>query len=279
MARNVAIQVIRGITANIPSLNNGEFYLATDTGQLYVGLNGVNFRVGNPIMAAVEINGNANPSNYIEPNIDGSVSVKAPGGAALALDGTDATGVSGYTGSSGIRGWLSSLYAFFNNCANTKGTLANLVLSVQEPKDVGRTSVVLSLTKATAITTEALVTLTQKKGAAATSSGATYTVTAGKTLRIQSIFVSITNITAAAIDNVAVRLREGAAGGGAATLTSDIIAEVEAATMIATLGTGDQTAVIFPDGFEIAGGQQIAVSMVSLNVDGAVTIVVNGFEY
>jgi hypothetical protein len=37
MARNVQIQVVRGILANRPALASGEFYYATDTQQLFVG--------------------------------------------------------------------------------------------------------------------------------------------------------------------------------------------------------------------------------------------------
>ena len=37
MARNVQIQVIRGVLANRPVLASGEFYYATDTQQLFVG--------------------------------------------------------------------------------------------------------------------------------------------------------------------------------------------------------------------------------------------------
>ncbi len=37
MARNLQLQVIRGILANRPALASGEFYYATDTQQLFVG--------------------------------------------------------------------------------------------------------------------------------------------------------------------------------------------------------------------------------------------------
>ncbi|HZS43352.1 MAG TPA: hypothetical protein VFA52_04025 [Candidatus Paceibacterota bacterium] len=37
MARNVGIQVLRGIKANMPILQTGELYFATDEAQLYVG--------------------------------------------------------------------------------------------------------------------------------------------------------------------------------------------------------------------------------------------------
>jgi hypothetical protein len=331
MGRNVAIQVLRGIAANIPSLNNGEFYLATDTGQLYVGLFGINFRLGAPVMASVEINGNANPTHFIEPNADGSIVVEAPGGAALALDGTDNTGVSQPNSGVGIRGWLSAIYSkllgsiavtgtfwqatqpvsgtFFQAtqpvsaaslplpsnaaqetggnlavvasqmpAATAKGTQAATFGNVQQPKDTGRTKVILTLTKVASITTEALVTLTQKKGDAATTTGTSYTVTSGKTLRIQSILLSAT-LTAATLTAVAVRLREGAASGGTLALTSDIISELEVSANVATIGASGQQALVFPDGLELTGGQQIGVSELASSTSAAVTLVITGYEY
>jgi hypothetical protein len=46
MARNVQLQIIRGSFVNMPSLSDGEFYLSTDTNQLFVGLGGNNLLVG-----------------------------------------------------------------------------------------------------------------------------------------------------------------------------------------------------------------------------------------
>lgn len=40
MARNVSLQVLRGVEANIPTLSMGEMYFATDTGNLFFGTPG-----------------------------------------------------------------------------------------------------------------------------------------------------------------------------------------------------------------------------------------------
>jgi len=285
MARNVALQILRGILSNIPQpLNDGEFYLATDVNQIYVGLGGINFSLRSAIMAAVEVNGNANPTHYIEPNSDGSVVVEGPSGAALAQDGIDATGVTPLAGATGIRGWLSSLYRsqqYFD--FEPKGTQGATFLSIQQPKDSGRSKVILTLTKTAAITTEALVSLTQKKGDATTTTGTSYTVTAGKILRIQTMQLYITNITAA-VEPIAcaVRLREGAASGGVVSVASDIIAQLETGIEVATAtlnAPGMPSTISFPDGVEITGGQQIGVSELSTSIDAAVTVVVTGYEY
>src|SRR5271170_7298102 len=42
MARNVGLQILRGIAANIPTLLLGELYYATDTEALYIGTSGGN---------------------------------------------------------------------------------------------------------------------------------------------------------------------------------------------------------------------------------------------
>jgi hypothetical protein len=164
--------------------------------------------------------------------------------------------------------------------ATAKGTQAATFGNVQSAKDTGRTKVILTLTKATSITAEALVTLTQKKGTAATTTGTSYTVAAGKTLRIQAMLLSAT-LTVAGLTSVAIRLREGAAGGGAVSAASDIISELEvsAGVTTVTIGQSTQQELVFPDGLELIAGQQIGVSELASTVDAAVTVVIVGYEY
>ncbi len=73
MARNVAIQFARGNAVSIPTLADGEFYVAIDTGQLFVGLGGVNYTLGAAFMATVQVQGSANPTHFVEPATDGSL--------------------------------------------------------------------------------------------------------------------------------------------------------------------------------------------------------------
>lgn len=163
-----------------------------------------------------------------------------------------------------------------------KGTQGTTAEPTQDLKDSGRSKVILSSVKVTSITTEALLTLTQKKGDATVTTGTSYTVTAGKTLRIQSISMYAEMTTAATAAWVSCRLREGAASGGAVSATSDIVDIVESSTIAVTdvIGMGVPPAIVnFPDGLEIAGGQTLGISELALNVDLSVTIVVIGFEY
>jgi hypothetical protein len=46
MARNISFQHLRGVFANIPTLNLGELYFATDTNKLYIGTATGNLLVG-----------------------------------------------------------------------------------------------------------------------------------------------------------------------------------------------------------------------------------------
>jgi len=163
-----------------------------------------------------------------------------------------------------------------------KGTQGATAEPTQDLKDSGRSKVILSSVKVTSITSEALLTLTQKKGDATVTTGTSYTVTAGKTLRIQSIKLYAEMTTAATAAWVSCRLREGAASGGAVSATSDIVAIIESNTIAVTdvIGMGVPPVIVnFPDGLEIAGGQTLGISELALNVDLAVTVVVIGFEY
>jgi hypothetical protein len=217
--------MLRGVLANIPTLGDGEFYLAVDTGQLFVGFSGGNLQVS---QMAIQIQ---------DPTTGTQVAAVQP-----------------------------------------KGTQGTYLLCVQDAKDSGRSKVILTLTKAAAITSEALVTMTIKKGDAAPTTGTSYTVTSGKTFRIQSVFLGVTSNSAALV-NAAIRVREGAASGGAVAVGSDIIAELEAATSAATSGLGAQASVDFPDGMEITGGQQIGISELASATTAVVTVVIVGFEY
>lgn len=85
MSRVSQIQILRGPVANVPVLNDGEFFFATDKGQLYVGLGGLNFPVGAPVVANVSVQGSLNPTRFIEPNVDGSVNATLVSGGSVSI--------------------------------------------------------------------------------------------------------------------------------------------------------------------------------------------------
>lgn len=275
MGRNIALQILRGLDADIPALVGGEFYLATDKGQLYVGFNGFNFKLGGPAMANVVVQGSTNPNHFIEPNADGSVNVASSGGA-LSLDGTDATGVVGPSGATGIRGWLSSIFQQMSSQSAAKGTLASLVLSVQEPKDIGRTFVILYADRVAGVTAETLMNVSINKGGVVTT-GTSYTVSAGKTLRIQSINAEILNTTTVA-NRVLIRLRH--ALSGSVSVASPVVSMAMAASQAALAASGDTDPHTISDGLEIGSGQQIGISQLcTVTTAGVVSAIVVGYEY
>src|SRR6185437_1561099 len=69
----------------------------------------------------------------------------------------------------------------------TKGTQGSTGFSVQDLKDAGRNPITLWVDVIAGITTEALATMNITKGLVAQSAATSYTVSAGKTFRIQSL--------------------------------------------------------------------------------------------
>jgi hypothetical protein len=61
----IQIQFKRGSFSNMPSLADGEFYLATDKLQLYVGFGGLRLAVGGP-MSAVSLSDNVGKTNMFK---------------------------------------------------------------------------------------------------------------------------------------------------------------------------------------------------------------------
>ncbi len=126
MARNIQIQLLRGVFANMPVLAIGELYFATDTQQLYVGASSGNELIGPSTGSAVKqteidfgplptseanfiiLDSNVTPTSHIV----GTVAYEAPTGKDLdevEMDGLDlkfgpgsgtftlyATGLEGY---------------------------------------------------------------------------------------------------------------------------------------------------------------------------------------
>ena len=246
MTRNVKIQVIRGILANMPTLGDGEFYFASDKAQLYVGFGGIPWKIGAPSMAAVEINGNANPTQYIEPNADGSVNVDLVGLSAVlkAVQGAKA-------------------------------------LPVQNQKDAGRTFLSLLASGVTPAASEAFISGTVNLGGTPTAGNLVYTVPNGFILRLQAIALNfIQSSTTVVACKVNFRLNPS----GTVTTSSPLIVPFQLGTgaTSAVANTGSSPIVLpFPDGLEIAGGSlpQIGLSAVATSAAGALTIALIGYLY
>lgn len=161
--------------------------------------------------------------------------------------------------------------------AITKGTQGTAGFAVQDLKDSGRTPIVLSATAVASVTTEALFTLNIWKAGVVTT-GTSYTVTAGKTLRIQSMQWGVrfaTPSTTVTFANARFNLRaiaSGTLGTGSALALGD--------TMMAAANVPTPDVFVdVPDGLELPSGYVVGVS----HADSAATLLLDmtiiAYEY
>lgn len=159
--------------------------------------------------------------------------------------------------------------------ATAKGTQGANFLPAQDAKDSGRTYLSLVIDRIAGVSSEALATMTINRGGS-TSSASSYTVTAGKTLRLQMLSVSISDSTTTAI-NGRVRVRSAAS----VLVSSPIVIASDVGsfpgTAAAGMGVGEEISI--PDGLEIAGGQQIAISQVLSATSSLLSVNLIGYEY
>jgi hypothetical protein len=144
---------------------------------------------------------------------------------------------------------------------------------VQELKDSGRTVVVLYIDNVTAPAAEALQTMSITKNGA-TTTGTSYTVTAGKTFRMQSM--TLASQVNTGIGAVKARIRAAAAVLVTSPIYCTLFASPSTTSGTADVGNAEQ---VFPDGLEIAAGQQVGISTLSQVNTGNATVCVVGYEY
>jgi hypothetical protein len=161
----------------------------------------------------------------------------------------------------------------------TKGTQGSTGFSVQELKDAGRTPVILYVDSLTGITTEALATLNINKGGT-TSSATSYTVTAGKTLRVQAFTLTVVPPSTTACASRA-RVRSAAT----VSASSPVFINAAAGSSNVAFFAGQLPADV-PDGLEFAGGVQIGISHIessaiagSTTTGAGVSFCLIGYEY
>jgi hypothetical protein len=152
---------------------------------------------------------------------------------------------------------------------NVKGTQGARGLAVQELKDSGRTYITFTLDAIAGVTTEALATMNINNGGTVTTA-THYTVTAGKTFRVQSMSIAVSS-SSGTNDNRA-RLRSGAT----VSATSGILCSLRAASASSNCGNANQD---FPDGIEVAGGQQLGISTLASSANAQMTCSIAGYEY
>ena len=195
--------------------------------------------------------------------------------AGTALGATAVTNFGTAPAAANVPGVNASIYAGTTGLtAAAKGTQGTNALTVQEYKDSGRTYVTLFADAVNSTITDALITFQYNKGGTVTTGVTNYQVTAGKTLRIQSISVAAS--ASGSTVQCKFRVRSGAATLSA---TSPILwGRFQASNASLPGESTDQ----IPDGLEIAAGQQIGISGIQLtgsagNTQWTISIV--GYEY
>jgi hypothetical protein len=134
----------------------------------------------------------------------------------------------------------------------TKGTQSGAGFSVQNLKDAGRTTINWTLDSfATAATAETLMTVTESRNSAATSTPSSITITNGKKLRLQSFCYTAENGgSTPVVSRLKFRVRSNTAG---ATTTAS--PKQHLVTLALTNVAKQTTAACnsFPDGMEFTG--------------------------
>lgn len=191
-----------------------------------------------------------------------SSSVLPTGAATSALQGT------GNTSLASIDGKLPALVA--------KGTQGANAVTTQDMKDSGRQSWSFGCTGTAGVVNETILSCIATTDLVAGGAANTYTVPAGKRLRIQSLSTVWRNPTAVA-GGVTVRLR--AAPSGNATATSPLLATVHASSALATIGAGAGGDVSLPDGLELPAGASLCLTQAAITTAAGVEARLVGYLY
>lgn len=155
----------------------------------------------------------------------------------------------------------------------TKATQGATGFSVQDLKDAGRTAVILSVTAVASVAVEAMFTLNQWKAGTVTT-GTSYTVTAGKTFRLQSIQFGCrfaTPSTTVTFANCRFNLRSGN------LITSPLVYGDTKLSAANTPTPNSDLAV--PDGLEFPAATVLGVSHLSSAATLLLDLVLVGYEY
>jgi hypothetical protein len=170
---------------------------------------------------------------------------------------------------------ISASVVTLDNATTVKGTQPGNMVATQDAKDSGRIYKVFYFDNIAGITSEALATTTINSGGTITT-GTSYSVTAGKTLRITAISGTIKDASSTAVYG-RIRVRSAAT----VNATSGIIAALDIATQLGTglAGGGMNVNYDIPDGIEIAAAQQIGITHIENSATSSTSVIVTGFEY
>ena len=166
----------------------------------------------------------------------------------------------------------------------TKSTQGTNGVTTQDLKDAGRSARTITLDSfSVAAVTETLNTMSYSSDNGTPTTGTSYTVTAGKRLRLQHITIALHTITGNTV-GVAVIVRMRVQAAGAATITSNIQLVIPlTGTAAANMATA-AIVVPIPDGWEFVAGTGIGITttcagFVLTTAAPKVDITITGYEY
>lgn len=172
--------------------------------------------------------------------------------------------------------WLATINQGGNSAGVTaKGTQATNALAVQELKDSGRVAFFAVANALAGVTTEALVTLTPIRTVTAGATGTSLAVTAGKTMHLQTLVLTVRN-TSTVQSSAVIRVRMLA---GTVLVGSQEFFSVACTVGDAVTGGVASTSLILPDGVEISGTTQIGITQLASATTCTLEISLIGFEY
>lgn len=157
-----------------------------------------------------------------------------------------------------------------------KGVQAQIFVPTQDAKDSGRVVKTYIATATAGVTTEAMMTLTPLSNFTAGATGTSFTVTAGKTFRVQSVAAIIRATAATAVSGI-IRLRISASGA-VTTATTPALALGMPPTS-ATINSGNSNSTSFPDGLELSGTMQFGISQLVTATSASIDVMIIGYEY
>lgn len=173
----------------------------------------------------------------------------------------------------------------FNLLRNTaKATQGAFGLATQDLKDAGRSQRTIYIDAfQIAATAETLLTASYSTDNAAVTTGASYSVTTAKRLRIQNITAALTTTTGntTAVDAI-VRIRVNNAG--AAIITSPIQHIIPISGVAAVNAASPLVNIDFPDGWEFVAGAGIGITVacpgyVVTTAAPLLTVTIRAYEY
>lgn len=136
----------------------------------------------------------------------------------------------------------------------------------------------LSAILVTGATTEALLSMTSNTAGAAGGPATSYTVPAGKNLRLQTFEVDVLNTTTVA-NRVQANLR-ALPSGGTLTTSSPMVARCVAIAQDALAASGGSNEIVFPEGVVFPTGSVIGVSQIcTVTTASIVSVVLTGYLY